>query len=877
LAAPPLGGLLAPPLAAGARLVAYLETWERHISAVEDPGIREEALGGTDTTARTELVGQVKLATLTGLSSNNATAAAQARAAFAQVEVSGGQVTIAVPEASPTTDPCALPDVAGYSGADNRLYRVEVHTGGALAALRLKWSRDNGSELFAARLNASRNLVFDAGTPLAAGDIVEVLDNVVDLGDDALAVVGAGGFTPARRAVGQVAQLAAVPSPAASDEVIFKLVDVNNTGTNVPLDTKFDEGVKLRRWHGILAAGGSVGPHVLEDGITVTLSSGAYRAGQYWQYEARVRGENANGPWRPAPHGPERRFAPLALLRFDSATEPLRLLAWLDERFSNLCDLDADDVAFAGARVGSTSDTVQEAIEELFERPPEIVDASCGELIIRPENNPQTVFNTIPAGGDRRICIHPGTWNLTSTIVVQGKGDLVISGAGDATRFNGPALDTVLRFVNCGTVRIQDISIDGGHAGAAGGALAAHNCAGLDLQRVNVAVPDHPARRVNAVEARMGTGVNAVAPEVRIRDCHLSIGHAQTGVLVINPATVDIEASSFTSPPHPLTVEPSRPEVLGALTRQLIDGDWFIGETEEANDELLVGSPNVVVETDPLGGLRRFIVHLEQFGNQFITFRTQLNFNADQWRQVFVGNGFPFPGDAGVNGVDKLIRRLRRRLVNSMFNLPNGATLPAGIRNVLLTMGNAVTAQTTSTAGGQAIVVAGLGTQIDPAFPEPRVLTGDNPRPDIRITGNRIAGFMQGIHVGTSVLYFRGLSYRVTIADNMVHLRVPGTAPEPHGIFVGSAYHLRVEGNTVEVRTPGPSGWTSIPPTDAIRVYGCFGPLIRVRSNDAVGTRNGVVAHATNHVHAGLFGWLWLVEQNTHVSSGPPVPQTRNW
>ena len=118
------------------------------------------------------------------------------RAAFDAVEVSGGQLTIVVPETTPTTDPCALPDLAGYSGSDNRLYRIEVHDGGGLSQVRLKWSRDNGSELFAARLDTSQNLVFDPGTPLAAGDIVEVRSHVVDLGDDTLARVSAGGFVP---------------------------------------------------------------------------------------------------------------------------------------------------------------------------------------------------------------------------------------------------------------------------------------------------------------------------------------------------------------------------------------------------------------------------------------------------------------------------------------------------------------------------------------------------------------------------------------------------------------------------------------------------------------------------------------------------------
>ena len=46
----------------GMPLAAYLEVHERHITAVEDPGIREEALGPGDTCTRTELIGQVKLA-----------------------------------------------------------------------------------------------------------------------------------------------------------------------------------------------------------------------------------------------------------------------------------------------------------------------------------------------------------------------------------------------------------------------------------------------------------------------------------------------------------------------------------------------------------------------------------------------------------------------------------------------------------------------------------------------------------------------------------------------------------------------------------------------------------------------------------------------
>jgi hypothetical protein len=41
--------------------LVYLETWERHVTAIEDESIREVALGGADTSTRSEVVWQVKV------------------------------------------------------------------------------------------------------------------------------------------------------------------------------------------------------------------------------------------------------------------------------------------------------------------------------------------------------------------------------------------------------------------------------------------------------------------------------------------------------------------------------------------------------------------------------------------------------------------------------------------------------------------------------------------------------------------------------------------------------------------------------------------------------------------------------------------------
>src|SRR5262249_39740250 len=45
--------------------IVYLDVWERHITALDDPRVREVALGGPDTATRSQTVWQVKILPLT--------------------------------------------------------------------------------------------------------------------------------------------------------------------------------------------------------------------------------------------------------------------------------------------------------------------------------------------------------------------------------------------------------------------------------------------------------------------------------------------------------------------------------------------------------------------------------------------------------------------------------------------------------------------------------------------------------------------------------------------------------------------------------------------------------------------------------------------
>ncbi|MCP5106453.1 MAG: hypothetical protein GY950_23920, partial [bacterium] len=80
----------------------YLEVWHRHITAIQDPQIREIALGGPDTTTRLQAVRQGKYIPKT-----------ESEIYFSTME-SKGQLTVRRQQVKTIRE--------------NRLYRVEIHT-----------------------------------------------------------------------------------------------------------------------------------------------------------------------------------------------------------------------------------------------------------------------------------------------------------------------------------------------------------------------------------------------------------------------------------------------------------------------------------------------------------------------------------------------------------------------------------------------------------------------------------------------------------------------------------------------------------------------------------------------------------------------------
>ncbi|MGO9935479.1 MAG: DUF6519 domain-containing protein [Steroidobacteraceae bacterium] len=137
----------------------YLHLLEHTVSAVEDPELKDVALGGPDTTQRLQVVKRVKRLAVT--SADCATARAQAAGDW---QLQGlkfdpktmrliPQATLVVSYADPTTanNPCDPAVQGGYLGADNQLIRVQISDGGIAGGTPLLlWGFDNASFLYRA-------------------------------------------------------------------------------------------------------------------------------------------------------------------------------------------------------------------------------------------------------------------------------------------------------------------------------------------------------------------------------------------------------------------------------------------------------------------------------------------------------------------------------------------------------------------------------------------------------------------------------------------------------------------------------------------------------------------------------------------------------
>jgi Family of unknown function (DUF6519) len=116
----------AEPISEPALYLVYVDVWRRLLTAIDDPSMREVALGGPDTATREKTIWQVKHMKLPGA----ANCASTIDDFAALLRPNKPQMSARTKLAQTPQNPCVVPPGAGYTGLENQFYRIEIHDGG---------------------------------------------------------------------------------------------------------------------------------------------------------------------------------------------------------------------------------------------------------------------------------------------------------------------------------------------------------------------------------------------------------------------------------------------------------------------------------------------------------------------------------------------------------------------------------------------------------------------------------------------------------------------------------------------------------------------------------------------------------------------------
>ena len=297
-----------------AALFVYLDVCERHITRIEDASLREVALGGPDTCPRARVVWQVKVAKIKAGDIVEGACSTQLGPLLAQRDVS---MAAFVDPGKVLDEPCVMPPESKFRGAENQLYRVEIHEAGTAGNATFKWSRDNGSVFTALGTITGEDLEVASARGFVPGDWIELTNDTHDL----------------RGEPGLLIRLAKVQGATLSIDP-----EVPATGA---IDILAGLHPKVRRWNqarsedvvlrdgAVLVPAASTTVIDLEDGVQVRFSgAGEYRTGDYWQIPARVATGKLEWPTTPGAKGPE--AVSLAPRSITHHYAPLGFVTWSD-------------------------------------------------------------------------------------------------------------------------------------------------------------------------------------------------------------------------------------------------------------------------------------------------------------------------------------------------------------------------------------------------------------------------------------------------------------------------------------------------------------------------------------------------------------------
>ena len=307
--------------------LAYLDVWQRHITALDAPQIREIALASVpDTTTRLKTIWQVKLLALEEKSEGISLSLNAAKEKLKQPQK--GQLQLRI-------DPSRQQNnLANEQSVGNALYRVEIHDSGAQGTATFKWSNNNGivvSQIL--QVLGGNTLVIDQQArddayKFSANDWVEIIDTAHELR-------------------GEPGLLVKLTDKTTDGKLVFDPATTISVESNHPVTLEDFKGAsnqnifKVRRWEGIIS-----GPtrNIIQttnsrwidlDDSALQVSfpkpenlDTAYATGDYWLIPMRfgipyLEGLNINTDPKTvltiSPEGIDHSYAPLALVRYEGS------------------------------------------------------------------------------------------------------------------------------------------------------------------------------------------------------------------------------------------------------------------------------------------------------------------------------------------------------------------------------------------------------------------------------------------------------------------------------------------------------------------------------------------------------------------------------
>jgi hypothetical protein len=337
------------PSATKQDILVYLDAWQRHITAIEDPSIREVALQVPDTATRTKTVWQVKLLPidLSGIDKKNKITLEQIKALKEWQQLTGEypgkqKTTGRIVKLTASTDlnpDAEVPTPGSYQGTDNRLYRIEINTPGALGTATFKWSRDNGSTVSA--IDRIEGNVINLISPIK--DIHNLFNNEPGKPRPWLEITNEE--QDLKNEPGTLVQLV----EAKPDRLIFDLSTIRG---NIPTATKNEARAgkfKVRRWHDTSTAAILTSKDTwiaIEDGISIEFAVGTFidpitknqisyefQTGDFWLIPARESTKSIEWSqddlqrWQPQPpQGIFHHYTPLASIDPDESSDPKKIV-----------------------------------------------------------------------------------------------------------------------------------------------------------------------------------------------------------------------------------------------------------------------------------------------------------------------------------------------------------------------------------------------------------------------------------------------------------------------------------------------------------------------------------------------------------------------